>query len=309
MTTYGASHCAFIVAHSGTSDALFNAIYYDGQRVFQQIANFTGDHTTWDPCAIGSRRIYRDDWVIPNGGGLPGYHIWTQGLTNDWLVNGNTTSRDAAHSLRTSGLYCRDTTPIGDTVSAELSREVAFCDEAYMNDVQSGYPSPARLPLLISQSYGHINQWFDVPMVAGYVRPFMFALTAESLIDDFQNTGDVRALPAIKKGADWIWTHMWNTGGAAGSFSFEYTNIDTSTLPPTAPGYNTGGTEPSPDLNLMICPVFAWIYAQTGDTTYRDRHDECFTHGVDLAFLGGTGKQFNENYRWSIQGTIWRLSR
>ena len=71
------------------------------------------------------------------------------------------------------------------------------------------------------------------------------------------------------------------------------------------------GTRPSqpnpaaPDLNLLIAPAFAWMYQQTGDTTYRDRGDQIFAGGVKGA-ISTDGKQFNQNYMWSFDYVKWR---
>ena len=44
--------------------------------------------------------------------------------------------------------------------------------------------------------------------------------------------------------------------------------------------------------------MYAFLYAQTGETKYRDQGDALFAGGVDLAWLAGA-KQFNQNYWWS----------
>jgi hypothetical protein len=85
-----------------------------------------------------------------------------------------------------------------------------------------------------------------------------------------------------------------------GSRSFKYTNVNTANFPSSHPAYNTGGTEPAPDLNLLIAPVFGWLYHQTGETKYLTRGDEIFAGGVAQAYLSN-GKQFNQNYRRSFE--------
>ena len=70
---------------------------------------------------------------------------------------------------------------------------------------------------------------------------------------------------------------------------------------------DTGGMEAAPDLNLLIAPVYAWLYHQTGNTVYRDRADQIFAGGVAGAFLS-QGKQFDQNYRLSFEYLRWRNS-
>ena len=62
---------------------------------------------------------------------------------------------------------------------------------------------------------------------------------------------------------------------------------------------------PAPDLNLLIAPMYAWLYRQTGETKYRDQGDALFAGGVKKAYLDG-GKQFDQNYWWSFDYVRWR---
>ena len=61
----------------------------------------------------------------------------------------------------------------------------------------------------------------------------------------------------------------------------------------------SGGTDPAPDLNLLIAPAYAWMYRQTGDITYRQQGDQIFAGGVRSADLDEV-KQFNQNYEFSF---------
>ena len=59
------------------------------------------------------------------------------------------------------------------------------------------------------------------------------------------------------------------------------------------------------NLNLLIAPVYAWLYMRTADTIYRDRGDKVFAGGVKKAWLHGD-KQFKQNYHWSFDYVKWR---
>lgn len=61
---------------------------------------------------------------------------------------------------------------------------------------------------------------------------------------------------------------------------------------------------PAPDLNLLISPMFEWLYKQTGQSRFRVRADTIFEGGVKGAWLVG-GKQFNQNYMWSFDQVKW----
>jgi hypothetical protein len=132
----------------------------------------------------------------------------------------------------------------------------------------------------------------------------MVALSARSLIAYWDVTQDTRIIPALKNAADILWAEYWLPQNKA----FKYTNIDTRNLPPSVYGYNTGGTEPAPDLNLIIVPLFGFLYHVTGDITYIQRGDEIFTGGVVGAYLS-SAKQFNQNYFWSFDYLKYRSLR
>ena len=76
---------------------------------------------------------------------------------------------------------------------------------------------------------------------------------------------------------------------------------------------------PAPDLNLLIAPLFGWLYHQTGEAKYQQAGDAIFAGGITEDFdndgfyeggscLGCTGKFFSQNYRWSIDFVRWRNS-
>jgi len=113
----------------------------------------------------------------------------------------------------------------------------------------------------------------------------MFALTAEALIEYEKRTGDPRILPAVQAGADAIWD-WWNPKDAG----FSYTNVN----------HFEGGTGAAPDLNLLIAPIYAWLYQRTGEPRHLTRGKQAFSGGVKHAWLDG-GKPFSQNYRWSFE--------
>ena len=93
----------------------------------------------------------------------------------------------------------------------------------------------------------------------------------------------------------WLWARAWVATDRA--FWYENWAPDGNQAFPQKAG--------APDLNLLIAPAFAWMYHQTGDTTYRDSGDQVFAGGVTGAYLDN-GKQFNQNYMWSFDYVKWR---
>ena len=86
---------------------------------------------------------------------------------------------------------------------------------------------------------------------------------------------------------DWLWANAWV---------------------PLAEAFWENRNDPAvvaPDLNLLIAPAYAWLYRQTGDTAYRERGDQIFEGGVKYGFIG-SGKHFNQHYRWSVEYIKWR---
>jgi len=260
-----------------------SAWYYDGTRVAYQIADYTGD-STFAEYAKNPLDVYRP-YVIDNNGGIPGYRVFAQGLRMHFERTGETQSKQAAISLLNAA-YGANGLPTAVLIPETLSREVAYAINTMLEAEKLGQPRHTRLTEYVDIALGHIDQWF---VTEKYQRmaPFMFALTAEALIKYHEATGDTRILPALKVGAEWIWAKAWVPANKA--FVYEI------------PGDPAG----APDLNLIIVPVYGWIYSQTGDKSYIDKGDQIFAGGVDGAWLD-QGKQFSQSYRWSMDYLKWR---
>jgi len=59
-------------------------------------------------------------------------------------------------------------------------------------------------------------------------------------------------------------------------------------------------------LNLLIAPLYAWVYKQTGEEDYINIGDKLWEAGVALSNTGWNTKIFNQNYRWSFKYVEWR---
>lgn len=267
------------------------AVYYDAQRVFQQIGDYTKD-PAWHQRAQKAEQIYRDEYVFPSGGEVPGYWNFTRGLANDFVRTGDARSKAGVILLAQKAAYARDSTPLSETENEGLSREVAYAIMSYLEAEKVGESRRERLGTLVAHARGHLRQW-TVSESAPYVRPFMVGITAEALIQAAE-AGAVGTNEIVKElgaAADWIWDRCWLPSEGA----FAYTDRAT----------DSGGREPAPDLNLLIAPLFAWLGLQTGDPRFYERGDQIFIGGVQGAYLGGA-KQFHQNYRWSFDYVRWR---
>jgi hypothetical protein len=267
--------------------------YYDGARVFFQIGDYTKDPSYYR-LAANVLAMYRDQYVLPSHGKVGGWRVFTQGLVMDWQRNHDPRSREAVLELAANSPYASSLAPIEYLISYERSRETAYAIDAYLDAELVGAPPNPRLPKYVDIALGHIDQWFGGHQTVD-VRPFMVGLTSEALIRWYDKTHDPRVLPALKLAADWMWKNAWMPGAQA----FYYQNIPGSDTPASAVGLK------APDLNLLIAPLYAWVYQQTGDVHYRDWGDQVFAGGVEHAWLG-QGKQFNQNYRWAFDYVQWR---
>lgn len=289
MLSYGQTHCQNLKGNSMSFDQKLNATYYDAEWVFFQIADYTHD-TSWYSCAQAAQTVYGQQYVIASNGFIPGYWNFSHGLTQSYLRTGDTAAKNAEILLATNAAFSRDSTQVSETVSALLSREVAYAIMGYLNAEDLGQPRRARLQTLVNQAFDHLNQWTVAQSV--YVKPFMVSLTAHALISYYDRTGDSRVIPALTVALDWLWDHTWVPSANA----FMY--IDR-----VVPG--EGDTTPAADLNLLIAPAYAWIYYQTGEPRFLERADAIFSGGVQGAWLSN-GKQFDQSYRWSFEFVKWR---
>jgi hypothetical protein len=127
----------------------------------------------------------------------------------------------------------------------------------------------------------------------------MAGLTSEALILYYQKTGDPRVPPAIRLAMDYLWNHLWVSSAEA--FLYIDRAVDSEG--------GQGAVRPAPDLNLLIAPAFAWLYAKTGEAIWLQRGDQIFASGVRNAAVDFQSKQFNQNYRWSFSYVAWRLGK
>ena len=311
-----------------------DSTYYDAQRVFFQIADYTGQDEPWLTYAQQAERVYRDNYAISNNYAIPGYWRFPHGIYMDYIRTGDITSADGITLMRDRPTHSDPTTsPWADIWYGQaLSREVAYAINANVVAERAGHPrNEAEMAAYIAMALNHIKEWTtntfsNSDVNEQFYTPFMFGLTAEALISYYEweveqgHNPDSTIPNAIKAGADHLWTatvisgpdagkRLWvaNVGGSSGNWNdlggtgyggFRY--VDRI-------GSRAGnGTVPAPDLNLLIAPAYAWLYKHSGDVTYRDRGDLIWAGGVALSAIYWSGKIFNQNYRWSFDYVKWR---
>lgn len=282
MKTFGAKHCVptELVTWEGY------VWYYDGTRIYYQIADYTKD-PKWIDCAR-ALNVFYSNYVLSNAGNIQGWRVFPHGLALGYLREGLQGDKlaialllDRGYANFLNGAY---------VIDWKDSREISYGLSTHLISERLGNPRHANYWPVVEALFGHFSQWFLDPTPASYVQPFMVALGAEALTGHFDSTGDLRVLPTLQLAADRLWSDSWNVACQC----FLYYD-DVGTNPPSM----------SQDLNLLIAPLFGWVYQHTGLVKYRDQGDQIFNSGVRGAWLDG-GKQFAENYRWSGKYIEWR---
>jgi hypothetical protein len=303
MTTEGARHCANLAAaKNGPLDQALDATYYDMARVMYQIADYTKD-PKWLACAADAVFVYRDRYVMTAVGyggavgAVPGHWNFTKGLRMDFERRRDKKSKQAVILLSMNAAGA--SVPLGPSFAPTFAsiREVSYYVHAH---IDAEALEAARRPWhteSVARLFQYLDQYVD-PAQWGerQVAPFMAGLLGEALIREWDITKDARTVPALKKLADFLWNDAW----IEASQSMRYLQN-----PAVGAAGGPRSTIGSPDLNLLIAPMYAWLWAQTRDVKYRDQADALFAGGVRRAHLGGA-KQFNQNYRWSFDHVKWR---
>ena len=274
--------------------------YYDGMRVFYQIADYTGNSYWANTCVPIVRDVYRQ-YVLSSNGAVQGWRVFPHGLQMDFERKGAAESRNAALLMAQNSAYSNS----GGAVSIDEMRETAYLINAYSIAEELGANEHHRLQRSVAFALGHLDQ-VAISKSDPKVKPFMIALTFEALIRYYEKTGDPRIPSVLKESAEFLWEESgaWD----ANSQSFRY--INQNFVGEDAP-------EPAPDLNLLIAPLFAWLYHKTGESKFQQWGDAAFAGGITEDFdndtfyeggacLGCTGKIFSQNYRWSIDYVQWR---
>jgi len=294
MLTYGKKAADIIVAARDAADnnAGLAAVYYDSARVFYQIADYTSQ-PSWATAAEAACYIYGTRYLIPADGAAQGYRKFPHGL---WQHYKRTQSADALKALTllcANGAYNRDVTPAYYTRDSERSREVAYGISCMIYQRKLMNTSPPRLLFLVEQALSHCEQWLN--HTAAFCQPFMVGLTAEALIEyDAAVGGEPAILSTLKRLAAMLWSEFW----LSDSNAFQY--ADRTIVLSDGNGLNS---KPAVDLNMLIAPLFGWLYSKTGDESYKLQGNTIF-NGGHAAYLAG-GKQFNQNYRWSFDYLKW----
>jgi hypothetical protein len=262
--------------------------YYDGARVYFQIADYTGDRK-WENCAFDVARQYRD-YVIAAHGKIPGWRVFADGLRMAYERTKDETYRQAVMLLVNNSPFAEQ----GGAFGSETVRENAYAAEVYMNAEKLGAPRNPKLARVIDYLFAYFDMSFVSQVTPGH-QTFMDGLAAEALIEDYELTKDPRVLPTLEMMCDWMWRDGWDRRRKQLVYNPE----------PKGPNCTDRCQTYATDLVNLVDPAFAWVWRMTGDEKYRTEGDELFAHALD-SDITYSGKIFSQNYRWSFDYVRWR---
>lgn len=285
--------------------------YYDGSMTMRQIANYTGD-ADWIRCADSAADWYRDQMYSNSG---------TFSTTNKMFTFGQRMAgRNWVGSYKKAIQYVWENNIVASggaqgsfgNVTQIGIRPSAYILESAINYAKSyGYSHFGKIPA------GNLRNWIqrvaDTAIMQAQVQTgpdynnlqaFQMGLLLWELILWKNYSGDPRVLPTVIDTLDMIEDEMWmQPGGPTDTVAYFRGGPVPPTLPdpddeqgPNCPySCNPIGMEP---LQPMLSMAFAWGFAMTGSTAYRDIAVAMFEEGAD--YNAFSQKEFNEQYRTGI---------
>ena len=293
--------------------------YYDGQRGAQYLEDYwDGEESTWQGLQDEVDAGYRVYYVDANGGAIPTHRAFPEGMYERYIRRGHTAARTSLLSLYNAA-YVSSNAANEDLSQTIYGREVGYGLGVH---VQSGRPllgytltsaQTARRGQLYQWSLTHLQKWAAVDVQ--YCRPFMMGLVCKSLIDYHTHvTEDPLIVTRMSAALDYIWDTCWKeTAGAWGrAQAFTYSDRPSSQIVPASHAASGMDQVTQPDLNMLVCPAFGWLYKMTGLIKWRERGDKIFTGGIPIyngnvhnggSYLGQpnqyvSGKQLNQQLYW-----------
>lgn len=292
-------------------DPLLTLIYYDMEYCGYKIKDHAGGGS-FDQWIADCYSNYRNYYVVPAGGGVQGFRNFTEGFYEDVAratvraVN----AKAAIQSILDNSNFVRS-----DNLSDDLlSRECAYALMAIINGTRAGCTIDAtvtaRIPVLLGWCLGHIDQWCTL-LTADYYRPFMGGITAHALVHYFTHVSeDSRIVPALIVLEAYTTSTCWKAAAGAWGQGKSFLYTDRFVV-------DSADTETAPDLNMMICPMWGFLYHQTGTQSYRDMGDLIFEGAISVydgdgfyqsgAYLGTrsasnpSGKQYDQQFIWGTK--------
>jgi hypothetical protein len=254
----------------------------------------TGD-TTYLNRAHAIAVAYRDNFLVPAGFATSPHWSQLEGLYLDWLIMGDTQSRDAV--LRVANVFVAFDPFLDalykDWLDNRIQARVLL--SFWMAEKIEGVGSPwtarlnAAIPrvLSIQNADGH---WGFLSTCDGSWN-FMTGMLTDLLARMYDQRGDnggnnPAILASVTKAANYLWDTQWRPADQ----SFNYASLVCRT---------DGGPTPAADLNGLILPVFGFLGKKTGDASWFTKGDAILS-GMTGAYIEAY-KQFSESYTSSYR--------
>lgn len=305
-----------------------NVAYYEGWRVYRQIAAYTTD-TAWLNCTLNMGIGYQK-LILANNGTLQGYDVYPFTLPYLAALSGDANYTTAMEALGGIGGYNGVTYVFeGGQSLASLSREMAFaldwCTTRFAIQGITTGNTAFSIPWLtacnntLDAVLSQINADVDNVGQPGGFQPFIDAgLSLEALIKWFDlYDRDPRIYYTVKRMADYVYANYYDI--STHSFAYNtgidgpFCNLGSVWFQTDVAGHcigGTGGSGPYVTQNVLtglIVPAFGWLWSLNGDSTYQVAGDEIFSNMMTAyTVVPFSGKEFSQNYRWSFDYVTWR---
>jgi hypothetical protein len=276
--------------------------YYDGARVYYQIADYTGDRE-WANCARNIASQYRDR-IFASKGVVQAWRAFPDGLAMSMCPSCDPGYGAALRAMINANVYANESGLPWDGRIREIS---------YSLDLEVAQQKAFGQP--------HKNLTNTADMVIGFLlwyteatgryvqyQTFMCGLAMEALINYWELTHDARVPFVVKRMLDDIWA-LYSQKNHALIYDAD---VDPTKCGMAVTWFNSDpgsgcGQNNHQGLNDLVAPAYAWYWRLTGDDTYLQRGDDLFSHNLDEEIY--SGKQFSQTYRWSFDYVKWRSGR
>jgi hypothetical protein len=258
--------------------------FYDGFRVYQQVATFTGTNRAhWNHCAqaIGDPYAY---YAENNSGNFQGYSMYGHGLGMNYSRTGDPKMLAALTAMATLSQQ---------HISAGSPDLYAMRETAYRTNFWiEYYQHSGVLYPLAQRNVDKLIGYMDILARDGPagIHPFMYGLAEDSLqswwfLSVQRGVPDYRVVPALQKAWPVLWACCWIDGR-----EFDYDNL----LLPTDHGIRYT------DLNPLDVQWPAFIWYMTGDPVAQQQANLVFQHGIDSPpDYGVSGKAWSQGWEMS----------
>jgi hypothetical protein len=293
VCSFGDIHGAKFFDPTLSGGARLNLCYYDAALIYRNLGKTfpTHDYLCVRDEAI---KIYRDGYVLaqPQPGKVAGIEVFPDGLYWHYKDTGDERSKQAVILMADNAAFSSQFEIDNWLAPLNSSREAAYALRCKLFSRELG-GTPVGIESLKNICLGHLKQWRDIldgtnpaPTMEPLqdVRCFMVGLTCQALIEYASRT----FAPDIKAAIVQTLNLMWDKMALPDLKTMQYTDR-------VIPG--VGDLSPSPDVNMLIAPAYAWI----GQV---ERADLLFEGGLG-AYLTGD-KQFNQALRWTWEYFAWR---